>query len=296
MEISGFPANSISFLAPFRGSTHAVAFLLHQRFFRNYSEAVNKLLLPTGLFLLNFAFITASPANQVNPQAVLQEARRLRAESKYEEALEKHVWFHQNALKHDPALAGVRLSFALSDWLRLASQYPPAGEALRGIRDENERRLEAGASDYLLFIDVSAINKALEAEERTLALFRKLDQERPAFAKEAFPVVEGALVQAKEYRLVRKHLPSPEKAFQSLAEKYRRLEGLAREHPNLDNPAYHAYREKSFREDVSGLIETLVATGDEDEARAILQKAEQVTPETAELRASVTKAVERGRQ
>src|SRR5689334_15054207 len=55
---------------------------------------------------------------------VLERARNARLAGKYEDALRDHLWFHEHALEEDPTLAGVRLSFALRDWIYLAEQFP----------------------------------------------------------------------------------------------------------------------------------------------------------------------------
>jgi len=56
----------------------------------------------------------------------LFRARDLSHAGRPTEALREQVWFHQYALAEIPSLAGIRLSFALSDWIVLANVYPPA--------------------------------------------------------------------------------------------------------------------------------------------------------------------------
>ena len=77
-----------------------------------------------------------TPPEKPDPQVILQEARTDAMAKRYEDALAKHLWFHQNALKHEPALYGVRLSFALSYWEKLGNKYPPALASLKAVRDE----------------------------------------------------------------------------------------------------------------------------------------------------------------
>jgi hypothetical protein len=50
-------------------------------------------------------------------EQALVDARRLAQTGDYAGALEKHVWFHDNALAIRPGYYGVRLSFALADWV-----------------------------------------------------------------------------------------------------------------------------------------------------------------------------------
>src|SRR5258708_507286 len=72
----------------------------------------------------------------VDVQRALEDAERFQREGKYAQSLERHIWYHQNALKYAPAQSGVRLSFALSDWAELGKVYPKALAALRSTRDE----------------------------------------------------------------------------------------------------------------------------------------------------------------
>src|ERR1041385_2734476 len=95
----------------------------------------------------------------VEPLAALKESRALTAEGRWEEATQRHLWFHDHALLHQPSLAGVRLSFALADWVALGQLYPPARQALVDIRDRKTAALAAGAGSASLFHNVSAINK-----------------------------------------------------------------------------------------------------------------------------------------
>ena len=45
---------------------------------------------------------------------MLRDARQAARRGAHAEALGKYLWFHHHALEHSPALAGVRLSYAIS--------------------------------------------------------------------------------------------------------------------------------------------------------------------------------------
>ena len=99
----------------------------------------------------------AAAVCEENPSAVLDAAEQLTKEGKYEEALEKFVWFHDNAVRLDPSLYGVRLSFALGSWSRLASKYAPALDKMKAVNQANRKRLEQGAGDFALFLAKSLL-------------------------------------------------------------------------------------------------------------------------------------------
>ena len=72
-----------------------------------------------------------TPPEKPDPEAILQEIREDVKNRRYEVALSKTLWFHENALALRPSLSGVRLSFALSYWLELGEVYPPALEEMK---------------------------------------------------------------------------------------------------------------------------------------------------------------------
>ena len=104
--------------------------------------SISKLLVaPLLYFISTVAVAEWAPTEPINPSDILNSADEDRASGNYESALQKHLWYHRNALKHDGAQYGVRLSFALSDWADLASKYPPALTALLKERDNAESKV-----------------------------------------------------------------------------------------------------------------------------------------------------------
>src|SRR5437763_1470239 len=102
---------------------------------------------------------------------VLHRARIAQDEGRHDEALRDLVWFHQNALKHDRALYGVRLSFALGYWNELADVYPPARLALEAAKRDACSILLASGGSRELFHDVVAINRELGRRGDTYRFF-----------------------------------------------------------------------------------------------------------------------------
>ncbi len=131
----------------------------------------------------------------------LDAARALRVAGNYAEALERHEWFHANAVRINPACRGIRLSFALGDWIKLGDVYPPALASMKRIRDEGIACLKAGGGDVALFEDVAAINQQLLEISLTVSLFRQLHEESSSIAEQAFDKVAEMLLDAEEYGL-----------------------------------------------------------------------------------------------
>jgi hypothetical protein len=92
----------------------------------------------------------------------LRDAEQFATEGKNEQALERHIWYHENALKYDPAQYGVRLSFALSSWVQLGKAYPKALEALRSTRDQALAAYRKSPADCLMFGEVLSLDLAID--------------------------------------------------------------------------------------------------------------------------------------
>jgi hypothetical protein len=111
---------------------------------------MNRLYVRTSLGLVLMAVLSVGALAQWKPVAnpvpdkILNEAQEDAAAGRYEDALAKHVWFHENALTYAPAMYGVRLSFALSYWAALGAMYPPALQKLR-----HQRRKSAGCAESI---------------------------------------------------------------------------------------------------------------------------------------------------
>lgn len=148
----------------------------------------------------------------MSAQQRFSNARQRIEDGLYEEALADLIWFHDNALLESRAWSGVRLSYALYDWVRLGELYPPAMAALHDIRDGKAAGLLAGRLDSSAFHDVAAIDEVLQAAEKTHALYRQLMDAQPDLARACAQSALPAVVAAKDYALAAQLIPDPESA------------------------------------------------------------------------------------
>jgi hypothetical protein len=160
-----------------------------------------------------------------DPQEVLREAVSLMRQGQYAEALEKHLWFHDQALEYQPALGGVRLSFALDFWVELGTLYPEAMEALTAVRDRKVVALTDHKGSFELFH--VAINRCLQEETETVALFMMLHRHNPGLARRCYPIAEEYLVEQQEFEVCITYLP-----WQSLPTLRRRAGGTPSDEPH----------------------------------------------------------------
>jgi len=216
-----------------------------------------------------------------NPGTALNDAKRLAAKGDYEGALAKHIWFHDNVLAINPNYYGVRLSFALDDWLKLGQQYPKALQKLKNIRDEKTSRLIAGEVNRELFHDVQAINEHLDESQATVELFKRIEATNPAFAARIYDSAEEALLQAKEYGLAKKYLRDP---MERLSIAKRNLEsGMQFAKTSQNGESSRRAFESIFTQTVLRIIIILRETGDKELAKSIQTEALK-TYDTASLR------------
>ncbi len=227
-------------------------------------------------FLMNLSLLAAwTPPENPNPQQILSEAKTDANARRYEDALAKHVWFHENALKINPGLYGVRLSFALGDWAELGAAYPPALEKLKSIRDSAADRVRESDQPHEDFHDFESINKTLKESGKTKDLFLWLDSHKPEIAKALFNLAQPALVEAKEYSLCGRYL-EPDKSFEQSRKNYRELKKMA-QRQTAQNVSHGDrlldFAEKNFANQTTTLVALLVANERKADADRIAAEA-----------------------
>lgn len=200
--------------------------------------------------------------------------RRLAQQGDYAAALERHVWFHNNALAIDPAMAGVRLSYALDEWVELGKKYPPALEKLKSIRDEKTSRLMAGEKSRDLFHDVASMNECLGDSKATVELFKRIDAAAPNLASNVYDLADDALLEAGAYELARKHMGDPGKRLAQAESNFERGTQWAKKNrAEARRAADTKANETIFTKEVVKIIAVLKETGDRDGAKRIRDKA-----------------------
>lgn len=235
--------------------------------------------------LLLLAIMCSCSAKDEAEEA-LNAARQLAAEGKYEQALEKQVWFHNHALETRPGYYGVRLSYALSDWIELGKKYPAALSKLKGIRDEKTSRLLAGEKDREIFHDVVSINDHLGESEATVELFKKLEVAHSDFAASVYELADEALVSAREYGLAKKYLGDPIARLESAKRNYE--EGMEHAKTSRHGDASRKAFERIFTGEIVRIITVLDKTGSPEAAREVQSKALAIF-ETPAIRGAIGK-------
>jgi hypothetical protein len=229
-------------------------------------------------------------AETTNPRTVYREAVELTRQGKYEDALQNHLWFHEHALEHNPALAGVRLSYALGSWLDLGEKYPNALRAMLSIRDTKVQAITEGKGSFTLFHDQAAINERLKESPKTVALFKVVHQAYPDLAKQCYRIAEQHLVAQREYAVCAAYVPNGLARFEEIRCQFQMKKEIADESPLLRSGGVMEYAEASFVAEVSRLIEILVGVDRRQEAERVETLALELVA-NAEARDTVGKAL-----
>lgn len=222
--------------------------------------------------LILFTLMCLLPIQAEEMQAHLSKTRDLVKEGKYEEALERHIWFHNNALKHEPGMYGVRLSFALSNWMELGAKFPAAKEALIKIRDEKAKALVGGKVMLGFFHDVSSINRVLGEPEKTISLFEVIDKNHPQAAAKYWGVAKDAVIGAKKYELAGKYMKEPLADYEKVKARYDENREFYKD-PQIGGASFIQFNENNFVRESLQLIEVCMAVKRLEEAKEILKKA-----------------------
>ncbi|MGJ8650475.1 MAG: hypothetical protein ACSHX4_08955 [Opitutaceae bacterium] len=203
-------------------------------------------------------------------QKYLQETVEITKEGDYEKALERHVWFHEHALEHQPSMTGVRLSFALSYWVELGQQYPPALEKLKEIRDQKEKRILDGEGSFGLFHDVSGINRALKEDKRTLDLFKKVESNNPEQVDRLWIIAKDLAFDQKQYDLINRHITDVDEEYRNVYSDYLRDYGMFKDSEHIQ------WVKDSFKKETEQLALLGEFNGEEAVAKRIRNRASEV--------------------
>lgn len=236
--------------------------------------------------------LAALPAQAKDMQKYLNDTQKMVGQGKHQEALERFIWFHQHALEHEPAMSGVRLSFALSYWKSLGDVYPPAKKALVETRDRTAKQVSENGGTFELFHDAASLNRTLGEESKTVELFQTLDAQHPGLAKRYWHVAKNPVIAAKHYDLARKYMGDFAGQFQHVTEMYEQHKKFY-DNPKIGGTHLKKFNENHFVEESVQLITVALALGERKAALDIQKKALAVMDDSR-LRDAVPVEAEKG--
>lgn len=202
---------------------------------------------------------------RTDPTDWLRLAGSRAAAGRFDEALEAHRFSHRHALEAADSHFGVRLSFALSDWARLAAVFPPALEALRATR-RDAADVAVSPGDPERFLEAVSIDLYLNDDAATYALIGAVEDAHPASLDDFVDHrTLDLLIGRGEYRRALRWVVDPWRSFASDVEIF----GLA----NPGIPDHEEWRRRSFVDDTRRLLVILVGAGRADDAQRMATEA-----------------------
>jgi len=221
--------------------------------------------------ILGVILLVSLSAYSEDMQKYLSDTQELVRHGAYKEALDRYIWFHNHALENEPAMSGVRLSFALEYWKQLGAVYPPAMDAMTQIRDGKASLLGNGKGEVQLCNDVDALNRTLGQESKTVELFRMLDRQESPLAERCWPIMKDPVINAQAYDLAKKYLGDPVRAFKKVKAMYEM--NAANYGEKNFGESFRAFYENRFIEDTLRIINVAIAIGNTEAAQDIRDKA-----------------------
>lgn len=148
-----------------------------------------------------------SPPANPDPDVIVNEALADAAHGRFAEAAQKHVWYHDNAVRLKPSHAQIRLTFVLEEWIALARRYPPAMQDILHARSRAIERVQAAGADLNeAFTEVVRINEMLGDAESTRAVYADLGKHDETLAARFWLHALPALAKLQDHALAFRYL------------------------------------------------------------------------------------------
>jgi len=249
-----------------------------------------------------------APGEKPDLQKIRDEIKTLMEQGHYEAALQRQIWYFNHALEFGEANP-IRLNFGTMYWPELSRRYPKAKHALIEIRDRDASKFSEGGGYSELFLEIQSLNRELQDNDATLALFEAIYHQDKQLAAQCYDYVQDSLMQKGEYELCLNCIGDPQIRFESCRrslevqrESQRRMDETRKKYsgpvpPRLPDRAFTPpdmgqLATNNFVGQVCRLVEILVATDHKADAEKIRDEAVGVLDD-AKLRSVVNDAEQR---
>ena len=147
------------------------------------------------------------PPASPDPDVIVNEAFADTANGRFADAAQKHLWYHDNAVRLKREHAQVRLTFVLEEWVVLARKYPPAMQDLLRVRSRAIDKVKAMGPDLNeAFTEVIRINEMLGDAESTRSVYADLGQRDAPTAARLWMFVIPSLAATGDHALAYSYL------------------------------------------------------------------------------------------
>lgn len=200
-----------------------------------------------------------------------RDAQDLHQVGQYTEALEAYeTLFIETG--EEGRWVGPRSSYLLAAWRELGEHYSPA---LVALIDHQQRLLEkAGSDDFETsdFSDLYSINRVLEENEKTLAVFLQAHQNQPKRAKSFYFYTGTLLIDAGEYEVYLHYNQDPIYALENARNHREHI--LSNIRQGKFQPDHREGADRRFETTLESLIGALSFTERKEELAEVMKRAE----------------------
>ena len=187
----------------------------------------------------------------------LRDAQLAHRAGDFVNALKFYEYFFDYALDHDPyALYGVRLSYCLDGWAKLAETFPAAHKRLK---DKQVQSLENYFSDNdpEKFHDYYCISKLINETELALQAFYQLHKQQPKDSTKLAKYVWDDLVQAEKWHICSDLLPQPQQKLDEYFAIYDEAQQLKSADAEFDNAQFDQHLVETLLDGISNTVDVL---------------------------------------
>jgi tRNA A-37 threonylcarbamoyl transferase component Bud32 len=241
---------------------------------------------------------TIAPGEKPDLRKILDEAKPLMEQGQYDAALQRYIWYYNHVLELGDTYqrSHRRYSGLYHDWAELGRRYPKAREALVELGDHDTQEFSAGHGYFELFNEIFNVNRALQQDDATVALFKSIQADKQ-LAQKCFVLVDALLIERGDYALCLSYIGEPKAAVESYRQQRERLKewenrqsaarqamvermqamrktnSLAASVPDYRPPEPPQAADRIFVDQCCRLVEALVGAGRKEDAEKIRDQA-----------------------
>jgi len=200
---------------------------------------------------------------------VLEDAQLAHQAGDFVNALKFYETFFDHALDDDPyALYGVRLSYCLNGWAKLADEFVGAKQRLQQKQHETLDRYQQTKQSEV-FHDYYCISQHLGLKEEALQQFITLHQTTPKTAAKLVKYVWNDLIEAEQWEMCNVFLDQANLKLDELFAMFDESMRLKEFDPSFNDPKFEQHAVDSLIDETQKLVTVLRYNNRRDDINAL---------------------------
>ena len=205
----------------------------------------------------------------MTPKQYLDLAREAYRAKDYAESLRLYEYFFDHALDDDPAsFYGVRLSYCLSEWVRLGKCYPEAKTRLEQKAEESLALLNTTRNPEN-FHDYVSITEYLERPTLAIKSFLEYHEKDSSLSSEIVRFVWEKLILDSQWEICSHYLTDSKASYKISLNKYDEATLISKQNPQFGGEEFNEQIRGWYVTEVTNLLHVLFKSGRMAEANEI---------------------------